>query len=219
MEGRISAASPTEIRQRNRKNPRWGFDRITTAQGAWVIFFGGWISALARLGFVTLFNRKTKAPEAYVFLPNYTQGVVCADWTRGESPIGKRTTKPGPPSPARLWITTDPHPLDDNIPLTVQVPVPNLGFVKVNFYAVPFRGLKVVIPRIANYQREEVTRVLARSIKGVPVPMNGSFSNGVWHRHAKIREIHNLPDGPLHLNETATFPVLIGRISEYVHRL
>jgi len=41
MEGRISAASPTEIRQRNRKNPRWGFDRITTAQGGLVIFSAG----------------------------------------------------------------------------------------------------------------------------------------------------------------------------------
>jgi len=195
--------------------------RLTTAQGGLGDLFGGWISGLAGLGMATTFNRDSKAPEAYVFMPNYRKGVRLSRLDEHGVPISDADQRAwSSVRPQDMGIPLIADPKDSAQALKVSVPVYGIGEVQVQFRAVKKDALQVILLETDGNDSEIQKGILDRLYQGRMYSAERFRQEWIYGLATEeFKQRFNLPEGPLHLNETATFPVLVARIRKNMERL
>ncbi|HVO32282.1 MAG TPA: hypothetical protein VMU17_00100 [Elusimicrobiota bacterium] len=201
-----------------------GGEGLESYAGGLGVLFGEWIRAIAYLGGVTTLEPKSEAPEFQIFVPDYK-------WGRGISQVG-------PFGYPELGVTRAKRPQDYAIefykapgaqePLEVAVPVNNVTGpaqrppVYVRFRLVPVAGIQIIMPTTDFEKNDAIfpeNRSVLNQLYGPPPNTLARFEQE-WVTGLAAYEFKRqlgLPiDGPVHLNETATFSYLIGLLRGYM---
>ena len=206
------------------------------------ILFGEWIRAIAYLGGVTTLEKNSEAPEFLVYIPDYSAGVATV--VQGGFGFSKRAYFQGKrPQDFGIDFYKDPEAAEK--PLEVVVPVLREGQtieVKVRFRLVKIGGIQLIMPTTDFRGTDEVEAerhnpYTGELLKALDVQTSWPEREEILEKlyvdeagsHRRFEQewvfgIANylfeqklgIPRGPIHLNETATFPYVLGVIRGYM---
>lgn len=221
MEARISASRTANNEAEHHRFSNRKFDRLTTAQGGLGDLAGGWIAeGLARMGMVTTLQSESEAPEAYAFLPNYRCGVRLSKVDEWGWPISDESLEAWSATrPQDYGIGLIPDPDNPSQPLTIQVSVDGLGLVDVQFRAVHHSGLRVIMIETDANEDPVKQAIFDKLYQGKPSTAERFRQQWVYGLAVEeFKRRMKLPDGPIHMNETATFSIVIARLRTCMER-
>ena len=211
MEGIISAVEEG-------KGPR-----LSSYHGGLGVLFGEWIRAIAYLGGVTTLDPTSEAPEFTIFIPDYQQGVHVSEvHAFGFPNLGKHSVMR--PQDYGIDLFRLPNHVD---PMLIKIPMfqnsklnGEIDFrnVFVGFRLVKVGAIQIIMPTTDIHLNHPSDRNIFEQLYKGPTSSKERFEQewvlGLaayeFRRHLKIK------NGPIHMNETATFPYLIGAIKGYM---
>lgn len=192
--------------------------RLTSFHGGLGVLFGEWIRAIAYLGGVTTLDGKSEAPEFLIFIPDYEMGVTISQIDAfGYPAIGAREIS----RPKDHGIEFFKDPADPAQPFEVSVPIyEGAPPVLVRFSLVKVGAIRIIMPT-TDFEKNDyrVRKIFEELYKG-HVSSRDRFEQE-WIAGIAAYEFRRklgIPNGPVHLNETATFPYLIGLIRDYMEQ-
>ncbi len=190
--------------------------RLASFDGGLGVLFGEWIRALAYLGGVTTLKAFSDAPEFLVFIPNYLMGAKKSQIDAfGYPAIGARQS--GRPQDFEIDYVKDPSNPDN--PLEVEIPLDDQNAASVRFRAVPVGSMRIIMAETDQNEggKKYLLNNLYQGFMGSKERFLNEWTAGL--AAYGFQKKMGYQNGPIHLNETATFPYLFGAIRNHLEEL
>lgn len=193
--------------------------RLASYAGGLGVLFGEWIRAIAYLGGVTDLtaardSTESDAPQFFIVIPNYRYGIRKSKINASGFPENDARAVLRPQD-LGIGLVMDPEKPGE--PLTVPVSFGWDGEVNVQFRNVSVGMLSVIMPETDSNTDDWKANIL-------DVLYTGNASSFARFRQEwtiglaayAMRKRFTPAAGPIHLNETATFPFLIGALRDHL---
>jgi len=192
--------------------------RLTSFHGGLGVLFGEWIRAIAYLGGVTSLNPQSEAPEFLIFIPDYEKGVTVSQVDDFGYPVldARESLRPGD-----YGIEYFKDPAKPDQPFQVEVPLyEGAPPVYVRFRLVKVGAIQLIMPSTDFEENRDygVRKIFEELYKGYTSSRARFEQEWIAGLAAyEFKKKLGIPNGgPAHLNETATFPYLIGLVRDYM---